>query len=98
MASPRPGRRRQRTLWVLAAFAAFIAFVVYGSLTVPAFRCDVCMSFAGHSMCRSVEGRSESEARSSAINNACALLASGVTDTMACERGRPLREDCQPIP
>jgi hypothetical protein len=35
------------------------------------------------------------QARTSAINNTCALLASGVTDSMACERTPPSSLDCQ---
>jgi hypothetical protein len=31
----------------------------------------------------------------SAINNACAFLASGVTQVMACERTPPTKADCR---
>jgi hypothetical protein len=44
------------------------------------------VSFAEREACRSVEAASEEEARAGAHTNACALLASGVTDTLACER------------
>jgi hypothetical protein len=52
------------------------------------------MTFAGREACRTVEAATTSEARTSAINNACAFLASGVTDSIACEHGQPTREDC----
>jgi hypothetical protein len=85
-----------RSLLVLG-FVAFVAFVVWRSLQVAGYQCTLCMSFGGRQMCRTVEGATASEARTSAINNACAHIASGVTDSMACEHGTPVREECRAI-
>ena len=75
------------TSWLAAAVLAGIAaVVVVSSLRVADVRCEVCVSFDGREACRSVEAASEEEARAGAHTNACALLASGVTDTLACER------------
>jgi hypothetical protein len=57
-------------------------------------RCEVCIRFDGRDACRAVDGANEDEARRAAITNACALLASGVTQTMACERTPPTRVSC----
>jgi hypothetical protein len=89
-------KRSARWLVVLG-FLAFVAFVVSRSFQIAGFRCTVCMSFQDRSVCRSVEAASSSEARASAINNACAFLASGVTDSMACERTAPTQDDCTAI-
>ncbi len=94
----RPARSRRRTGWLLAlAFLAFVAFVVYRSFYVAGFRCEVCMTFMGQQSCRSVDGPTEREALSGAVNNVCAQLASGVTDSMACERTKPTKINCTPI-
>jgi hypothetical protein len=83
------------TSWVsLVGLGAIIAVVVYTSLDVGAVRCEVCISFEGHDACRSVDAANEDEARRGAVTNACALLASGVTRTMACERTTPTRVQC----
>ena len=83
------------TSWVsLLGLGAVISFVVYTSLDVGAVRCEVCITFEGHEACRTVDGTTESETRQAAITNACALLASGVTRTMACERTTPTRQSC----
>jgi len=83
------------TSWVTAAtLAAVVAFVVWSSLHVGQVRCEVCIDFGGRQACRSVDGPTRAEARASAINNACALLASGVTQVMACERTPPTRDTC----
>ena len=71
-----------------------MAYVVYRSLHLGGVRCEVCITFGGRSQCRSVEGESEGDARTAATNNACAYLASGVTDSMACARTPPARSEC----
>lgn len=68
---------------------AAIAFIVYSSMNVAQYRVEVCMSFQGQTSCRIASADSEEHAMRSATSNACALIASGVTDTMACERGNP---------
>lgn len=83
------------TSWVsLLGIAGVITVVVWSSFRVGAVRCEVCMTFAGRQACRTVDADTEDEARSGAIMNACALVASGVTDTMACQRSEPDRADC----
>lgn len=78
----------------ILGFFAFMALVVGRSFQVAGYQCTVCMRFDGHEVCRTVEGATAADARNSAINNACAFLASGVTDSMACERSQPVKEDC----
>jgi hypothetical protein len=78
----------------LIALALFMLFVVYNSLQVSGVRCEVCISYAGRSQCRTVDGDSRQEALMAATNNVCAFLASGVTDTMACSRMPPTKAEC----
>lgn len=83
------------TSWVsLAGLAAVMGIVLYTSFDVGSVRCEVCISFEGQRACRAVDGATAADARQAAITNACALLASGVTRTMACERTTPEREHC----
>jgi hypothetical protein len=85
------------TSWVsLLGLAAIMGFVVWTSLDVGAVRCEVCIAFEGRQACRSVDAATEAEAHQGAVTNACALLASGVTQTLACERTTPLRVSCGP--
>ena len=83
------------TSWVsLLGLVAIVGVVVYTSLDVGVVRCEVCIRFEGREACRSVDGATADEARRAAVTNACALLASGVTQTMACERTEPSRARC----
>ena len=85
------------TSWVtLVGLVAIVAVVVGTSFDVGTVRCEVCIRFQGRDACRAVDGASEDEAHRAAVTNACALLASGVTDSMACERTEPTRVDCSP--
>ncbi|MCW5891658.1 MAG: hypothetical protein KIT14_14070 [bacterium] len=83
------------TSWVTAiALSLVVGLVVWSSLHVGSVRCEICIVFEGRQACRAVDGASAGEARQSAINNTCAFLASGVTQTMACERTPPSKDEC----
>jgi hypothetical protein len=75
---------------------ALIAVVVYSSFQIGGVRCEVCIQFQGREACRSVDGTTEAEALSAATTNACALLTSGVTNMLACERTPPRLAECRP--
>jgi len=83
------------TSWLaVVVLAGIVAVVVVSSLRVAGVRCEVCVSFRGQDACRAVDAATEDEARRGAHTNACALLASGVTDSLACERTRESSAHC----
>jgi hypothetical protein len=53
-------------------------------------RVEVCMEFAGHTSCRTASAETQDNAMRAAINNACALISSGVTDSQQCEHSTPV--------
>jgi hypothetical protein len=53
------------------------------------------MDFEGRQMCRSASAAGREEALRAAVDNACALLTSGMTNTIRCQRGEPARTDCR---
>ena len=77
------------------ALLAVVVFVVVSSLRLEAHSCEVCMEYRGRSQCRSVGGATIEEAKMAAVNNACAFISSGVTDSMACSRQTPVSESCR---
>ncbi len=89
-------RRTVRTVAGVLVAVGFVGLVVYRSLHTGGYRCEVCVTFNGRQACRVVEGGTEAEARAGAVNNACAVLAAGVTETLACERTVPDYLKCQP--
>lgn len=89
--------RRRSALLLAAGLILFMGFIVYRSLHVASYRCSVCMSFHGNDACRTVEGATEHDALMGATNNACADIAQGVTDGIACGRTQPTKVDCKSI-
>lgn len=72
-----------------------VAYVLAGSMEVSNHTCEVCMEYKGQSQCRTVAAATVELAREGAIQNACAFISGGVTESMACHRGTPTSEKCQ---
>jgi hypothetical protein len=71
--------------WIVAAFlCGFLALVAYSTLNGPRFRVEVCMTYQQRSACKTVSAKSEQAALRAGTENACADIASGVTDTTRC--------------
>jgi hypothetical protein len=69
--------------------AVVLAFLVYSSMHIAKYRVEVCVAFHGANQCRTASADTQDHALRSAQSNACALLVSGVTETMQCERQNP---------
>lgn len=75
---------------IVALFvAAFLALLVYATFRGPRFRVQICMAYQGRSACKTVTAKNERAALRSGTENACADIASGVSDTMRCEQSDP---------
>jgi hypothetical protein len=72
-------------------FAALIGLIIYSTMSVGGQRVEVCMQFNGNSACRTASASTKEFALRTAMQNACAQIASGVTDSLACERSEPLK-------
>ncbi len=68
---------------------AVVAFLIYSSMQISQYRVEVCVNFLGATQCRTASADTKDHALRSAQSNACALVSSGVTDTMQCERNDP---------
>jgi hypothetical protein len=70
---------------------AVAAAIYYSTATLAAHRVEVCMEFKGMTDCRIASGSTEEFALRTATNNACALISSGVTDSIACDQSKPTK-------
>jgi hypothetical protein len=66
-----------------------VAALIRSTMNLAQYRVEVCMDYNGRTSCRTAAGSTEEFALRSATGNACALIASGVTDSMGCERTAP---------
>lgn len=69
--------------------AVVLAVLVYSSMHIAKYRVEVCVDFNGRNECRTASADTQDHALRSAQSNACALLVSGVTETMRCEQTKP---------
>ncbi len=80
-----------KTVVIGVAFVIVVlAFLVYSSMHIAKYRVEVCIGFHGANQCRTASADTQDHALRSAQSNACALLVSGVTDTMQCEHQNPV--------
>jgi len=89
-------KRKSKTLLAAAICGAvLLGLIVYSTLRLGGYSCEVCMEYDGQGKCRTAKGSTEDEARKTAIDNACAYLASGVTGSIACTNTPPKSVHCQ---
>ena len=69
--------------------AVVLAVLLFSTMNLAKFRVEVCVTFNGRSDCRIASADTEEHALRTATSNACGLLASGVTDSLACEHSVP---------
>lgn len=84
-----------RAIAIFGAFAALTLFlIVLGALRNREVSCEVCIEFRGRTACREALGPTHDEAVRTATDNACAFLASGMTDSVACQNTPPASVRC----
>jgi hypothetical protein len=84
-----------RTAVGIALGFALLGALVYATLQQAAVTCEACVEFGGRSECRTSSAETQEDAVRAAITAACALLSSGVTQGMQCDRTPPRSVSCQ---
>lgn len=77
-------------LWIAIGVVVFMGMVVYSTMGLKRHRVEACMEFNGRTSCRTAAGETPERAKTAAIQNACALIASGVGDSIACQNKPPV--------
>ena len=82
---------KSKGFWIVALFGlAFLAVMYLSTRNLSAHRVEVCMEFRGQSACRAASAATPEAARRTATDNACAFLASGMSDSIACTNTPPV--------
>ncbi|MDE0102960.1 MAG: hypothetical protein OXN89_11320 [Bryobacterales bacterium] len=66
-----------------------LAAVVYSSLGLRQYTCEVCMEFQGRTNCATASGTTQEEAQRTATDTACATISAGMTESIQCSRTPP---------
>ena len=77
-------------------FVFFAGLMLYSMTRQFAETCEVCITFKGRTACREAYGKTPEEAIRTATDNACGLISSGMTDTIACGNIAPDSSTCEP--
>jgi hypothetical protein len=82
---------KKPVILAIAFVVIFLGVIIYSSMNLSGYRVEVCMNFNGRANCRTASGSTEEFARRTATTNACAEIASGVTESIACEQTVPAK-------
>lgn len=82
-------RLRKRNRWLqgfslLLAIMLPVGFMTYNVVSTQDVKCSVCVTYKGRQQCKEATGPAIKECSITAIDNACAFIASGMTEVMAC--------------
>jgi hypothetical protein len=89
---------KKPAVWIgLIFLIAFIAMMYHSTTGLAAYRVEVCVTFRGNEACRTASARTKEEAQRTAQSNACAQVASGMSDSMGCERGGATKVTWLPV-
>ena len=84
-----------RTAVGIALALCFFAALVFATMRETAATCEVCVDFGGRTECRRSSAANRDQALQMAQSTACAVLAGGVTQGMACQRTAPHSSRCE---
>lgn len=90
-----PGTRVKIGILTAAVALAMVFLLVYTMLQQAQVSCEACVTFQGRTQCRSAVGPDREQATRTAIDNACAFLAAGMTDSIRCANTPPDSVQCE---
>jgi hypothetical protein len=83
-----------RVLAGLLLGVAFLAALVFVTRSQSAVECELCVDFGGRTACRTASAEDRDAAQRAAASAACAVLSSGVTQGLECDRTPPRSVRC----
>ncbi|MBN8555005.1 MAG: hypothetical protein J0L93_06130 [Deltaproteobacteria bacterium] len=76
----------KKPLLIVTIVLILAALLTYEMLKLAQIQCSLCLTFNGKRQCSKALGPTADAATEEAHRNACALLTSGVTEVVACNR------------
>jgi hypothetical protein len=77
------------TLIAILFSLAVLATLIYSTMSLQQYSCEVCITYQGQTNCSTASGTSEEEARRTAIDVACAPISNGMTESIQCSNTPP---------
>jgi hypothetical protein len=86
--------KRSIVVLVIVGIVLVVGYLIVGSRSLVQAECEVCVEFRGQRQCRRGSGATEEEARTAAQKAACAVMAFGMDESIACQNTRPKTTRC----
>ncbi len=86
---------KRGTIITLIVVAVFGVLLLFNTLSAQKVTCDVCVEFNGKQNCATASHETEDEARRTAQTTACGPLASGMDQSIACDRKPAVSAQCR---
>ena len=67
-----------------------VCLLVYLTLGLSQFTCEVCMEYKGRKNCATASGTTKEEAVRTASDTACATISAGMTESIQCGNTPPV--------
>lgn len=77
------------TLVSILFLLAVLGALVYSTMDLQGYSCEVCITFNGRTNCAKASGTSREEAQRTATDTACAPITGGMSETIACSNTPP---------
>jgi hypothetical protein len=78
-----------KPLYFVIGGILFLGLLVYLTLGQKRYRAEVCIAYQGRTDCRTASAATKQQAQRTATDNACAVVTSGMTDSIACANTPP---------
>ena len=85
------------TVATIVFLLLLLGVVLYRSMAIVTYECEVCVTFQGETVCRTAASGTREASIESAVTSACGTLASGMTDSIRCQNTSPDRETCRAL-
>jgi hypothetical protein len=82
-------------VWIfLGVFTVFVTMLILGSMKTVQAECSLCIEYRGQRQCRTGSGATQADAQGAAQRAACAVMAAGMNESIACQNARPQELIC----
>jgi hypothetical protein len=83
-------KSRAGLIMLVAVFVtAMLAIIIYSSFGIHPYEVEICITYKGRTNCGTAAGATREQALSAGARIACASIASGMTERIACDDTRP---------
>jgi peroxiredoxin family protein len=88
---------RRSTIVTVGVLAALAAFLLYATLASQKYECTVAVTFNGRSNVATASAESRKDAARQAQTTACGIIASGMSESIACDNTPPDTTECRTL-